>query len=222
MAMDKPLNISRIAAALFATGLIAGCTGTSTYGTGKTQEAQLLQDVTGILSIGGGGDKKKRIDYSARPRLVKPPKVDTLPAPAEQISDQAGYFPTNPEEQRQVNLEAVRRADETGGELPPEVIAARRDSAARQTTALSNPYPDRTPHVDPSLTRKQRAEFLKQKAELGGGLSGSAPRKYLTQPPAEYRTPAETAPVGEVGEKTVDPKLAKKKDRSLFDVFSGE
>ena len=52
--------------------LASGCTGTSTYGTGVTQEAQLYEDILGLATL-APAKKNKKIDYMARPKLVKPP-----------------------------------------------------------------------------------------------------------------------------------------------------
>ena len=46
--------------------------------------------------------------------------------------------------------------------------------------------------------KQQRADFNKRLAENKQGSATS--RKYLSEPPLEYRVPAETAAVGDVGE----------------------
>ena len=199
--------------------VLSGCTGTSTYGTGKSQERQLFDDILGIAALGGSG-KKERIDYSSRSGLVKPPAQAALPAPAESIKNDAGYFPEDAESKRQRLLAAVDEAEANGTELPPEIVEARRQSAAAQINRVGGKHEDRDLRYDPSKERSERAAFLQRQAELRGA-QGAAPRKYLTEPKRIYRTPAETAPAGVIGEVAENPNLAKKKKKSLWDVIRG-
>ena len=201
--------------------VLSGCTGTSTYGTGKTQERQLFDDITGIVSL--GGEKKEPIDYSSRSGLVKPPAQSALPAPAESIKDGAGYFPEDAGSKRQRLLAAIEEAEANGTELPPEVVEARRQSAAAQTIQRPRSFTrdgDEEEVYNPQQARIAREAFLKQKAELAG-VRGAAPRKYLTEPKSIYRTPADTAPAGVVGEEAANP-LVKKKKKSLWGILTGD
>ena len=50
---------------------LSGCVSSPTYGTGKPASEQLLEDVTGVLTV--GPRERKRIDYKPRPELVTPP-----------------------------------------------------------------------------------------------------------------------------------------------------
>ncbi|MEM8748970.1 MAG: hypothetical protein AAGF28_01620 [Pseudomonadota bacterium] len=209
-------------AAILSAGLLAGCTGGTTYGTGKSQEAQLFDDLTGIVALGGGGKKKERIDYNSRPKLVKPPVAGQLPPPAKQVAGDDGYFPTSPEEKRAQLLAAIEEAERTGAELPPEVMEARKESI-RRTESPRDRVGDRfraENELKPDDGEARRL-FLKRKAELAGA-QGAAPRKYLTEPKRTFRTPAETAAVGEMGDKEVDPRLLNQKPKkSIFDIFRG-
>ncbi len=204
---------------LASTVILSGCTGTSTYGTGKSQERQLFDDITGIVAL-GGGNKKERIDYSSRSGLVKPPSRSELPAPAESIQGGDGYFPEDSETKRQRLLAAVDEAEANGTELPPEVAEARRQSAAAQSSKVGGKHEDRDLRYDPTKERIERSEFLKRKAELSGA-TGAAPRKYLTEPKRIYRTPADTAPAGVIGEEAKNPNLTTKKKKSLWDTIRG-
>lgn len=198
---------------------LAGCTGTSTYGTGKSQELQLLEDIGGIATI-GAKKKKPRIDYMARPKLIKPTTTAALPTPAESTSDESGYFPTNPEEKRAVLLKQIEEAEKNGTELPEEVQAMRRASIVRP----GDPDFDRSfknSRKEQEIVENAGAnaeKFAKRKAELRGAR-GAAPRRYLTEPPSTYRTPEQTAAVGDLGEKEKDP-YQKRKSRFL-DILSG-
>lgn len=188
---------------------LAGCQGSSTYGTGKTSAEHLLEGVGGIA---GGSEKKQRIDYSPRPGLVTPPKGGALPEPLEQGG--SSYYPDLPEspEQRRVRLQNdAPKAHERSGAIPLEAMKRRREPGSRR--AKTSDYSrDETleSNYDPRYNRKR---FLKHKAEIAG-VNGAAQRKYLTEPPRKYRTPHDTAVSGEIGEdEEVKAKRYKKKKR---------
>lgn len=204
-----------------AAGLIAlsACTGTSTYGTGKTQEAQLLEDIGGIAMIGSKKDKPQ-IDYMSRPGLVKPTDSQ-LPPPAEGVPGADGNFPQNPEQRRLALLKEIEEAEKNGEALPQEVIAMRKAAITRPgDPGYINPAEDKVSgRLDAKEEKAAREAFLKRQAEIKGA-TGAAPRRYLTEPPQEYRTPKQTAEIGNVGEKEHDP-FAKKKDTNLLDRILG-
>ena len=66
--------------------VLVGCNGTSTYGTGTSQEMQLVKDLSGLVSL--KRSKQAKIAYEERPSLVRPggkelpPPVETAAAPA--------------------------------------------------------------------------------------------------------------------------------------------
>ncbi len=206
-------------AALAGLGVLTGCSaGGYTYGTGVSQEQQLVSDLTSMVAL-GTSEKKKPIDYSSRPTLVPPPKTAELPSPAERVDQESAYFPQNPEERRQDLARSVEEAEANGTALPEEIVAARRASAEngkriarRKPVTAASTNSEAWEEISPAEQRRQRAEFLKRKAEVSG-TRGAAPRKYLTEPPKEYRTPASTAPIGETGERET---INKKKNKSLF------
>jgi len=183
-----------------------GCQGSSTYGTGKTSGEHLLE---GIGAITGGRTKKARIDYSPRPGLVTPPKNSALPQPLEGDSTYVAGLPESPEQQRVRLRGEAPKAKERSGELPIEFLKRKRDPNAVRLPA--QPY-KHDEVIDANYNPKySRKRFLKQKAEIAG-VSGAAPRRYLTEPPKQYRTPLDTAPVGEIGEdEDVKAKRYKKK-----------
>ncbi len=198
---------------------LAGCQGSSTYGTGKTSAEHLLG---GIGGVAGGTEKKRRIDYSPRPGLVTPPKGGALPQPLDEGG--SSYYPDLPEspEQRRVRLQSeAPKAHERSGALPIEAMKRRRDPGSRSVTT-SDYTRDDTLETDYN-PRYNRKRFLKQKAEIAG-VNGAARRKYLTEPPRKYRTPHDTAVSGEIGEdEDVKAKRFKKKkgfDWSSLNPFS--
>ncbi len=68
----RPIVLCGLALALGACG--------TTYGTGVNPGAQTVKDLTGMLSFGAGKNSAP-IDYEARPPIVTPPNIASLPAP---------------------------------------------------------------------------------------------------------------------------------------------
>ncbi|MDD9910398.1 MAG: hypothetical protein OXR62_11990 [Ahrensia sp.] len=209
---------------------LSGCTGSSTYGTGVSQEAQLVSDLANIVPL-GTSERKEPIDYSSRPKLVRAPATAaaSLPAPAETVgASQSAYFPTNPEERRLA----------AGSDKPREFT--RRDGGLEYTLAGDADAPaasgepildttrgraddgtgDREPSAAEIVARSQQGseERRRRMQELSGGATlGAGPRRYLTQPPQEYRQPAQTAAIGSVGE----TEYSETDKKPIFSIFSG-
>lgn len=171
---------------------LAGCTGGNTYGTGVSQEAQLLSDVTGILTL-GSGEKKAPIDYSARPDLVRAPDGTALPQPVESVASD-GSFPVNPEERRAALLAGA----DTSGDNGPLTVEGIEGPAIAKPTLIGDVNRDGGFNVQQQRVARERVIAARKTAR---GATGSGPRRYLTDPPVEYRTPAETASVGVTGER---------------------
>ncbi|MEM9734394.1 MAG: hypothetical protein AAF903_13050 [Pseudomonadota bacterium] len=205
--------------ALASMGALAACSGT-TYGTGVTQEQQLVSDMSAMVTLSRG--EKKKINYAARPGLVKPSDTSALPTPAETVSSQSAFFPQNPEEvENRIRDEADREQEilASGGQLSPELRAAREEARRRNRARELNASfgdNDRPESYQEIVARQQ--EYKRRKALREGEFAPKA-RRYLTQPPVEYRTPAETAAIGEVGVKEKDPKLRKKRKSVLKSIF---
>ncbi len=172
---------------------LAGCIGGNTYGTGVTQEAQLLSDVAGLVTL-GSREKKDPINYSARPDLVRAPDGTALPQPVDTVASADGSFPVDPEERRAALIAA---ADTSGNSGSLIVEGVERPAIAK-------------PQLIGDLDRDGGIDLRKQKVarerviaarKTARGATGSGARRYLTDPPVEYRTPSETAAVGEIGER---------------------
>lgn len=165
--------------------LISACSGT-TYGTGVTSEEQLVRDLTGALSL--APEKKEPIEYSPRPGIVKPPSTEVLPPPQESVATPENpAWPESPEE-RLARVRAEATANQDNPLYRPNII---RD--------LDNDKPrPQTLSVDSRTREEQRQEFLRRRQLATQG--DPTRRRYLSDPPTEYRQPAESAPVGELGE----------------------
>jgi hypothetical protein len=177
-------------AALFAPAWLAGCSPTATYGTGQAPELALFREVTGgILSSG----KKEPIEYQPRAPLVMPPTAtaEQLPPPAETAAAAAADWPLDPDERAAAVPERSEEEMRYGGgqaeyrRLKPLV-------GVLPEPPQQGSMDDRQPAYDIVHSREQRATFQKALAEAEG--YGSNERRYLTDPPTEYRQPASTAP----------------------------
>jgi hypothetical protein len=186
--------------------LLAGCMGSPTYGTGTPADKQLLDDVTGMITL--TPKETKHIDHKPRPELVRPAKseVAVLPPPQDDLATSANpQWPESPEARR-MRLRAEATANQANPDYDPQV--------AGPTSSASEPTLVRTRGTGVSLTGggpdsgiNQSAEFKRRMAINKQG--SETERRYLSEPPLTYRQPAATAPTGELGE----DEWRKEKDR---------
>jgi hypothetical protein len=171
---------------------LSGCMGSPTYGTDKPADQQLLEDITGVLSLAPKNDQ--RIEYKPRPELVKPASLSTLPPPQDSVITASNPdWPESPE-QRRARIRAEATANRDNLDFSPEVVDTR---TAAAPTVVRNARGD-TVDTFTGNGRQTREEFNRRLAENKQGSATS--RRYLSEPPTEYRRPVETAPVGDVGE----------------------
>lgn len=166
----------------------AGCVASPTYGTDKTQNQQLLEDITGMLAL--GPKKGPKIDYKPRPELVEPETTAVLPPPQDNVTTASSQaWPESPED-RLARLRSEADENRDSPFFRPNVV---NDATSRNTEVT---------YDDPILANmgsKERFEEMKRRrVERAGGNASS--RQYLSEPPVDYREPADTAPVGELGE----------------------
>jgi hypothetical protein len=187
-----------LVAPLVASGLLAsGCMSSPTYGTDKTATEQLVGDVTGILSL--APKNRNQVEYKPRPELVKPESTVVLPPPQEGVAVASNEaWPESPEQRRAAaRAYATENRDKPGFE-PAIVGDVNAPSSATQVPlGVSNRMAE-SGIIQGRNAKKEREEFNKALAEKNQGSPTS--RKYLSEPPLDYRTPAQTAAVGDVGE----------------------
>ncbi|GAA4533631.1 hypothetical protein GCM10023174_28160 [Chelativorans composti] len=193
LSVSRALRIAACAAVSASAVVLAGCGG-ATYGTGKTSEQQLLEDVTGILSL--GPRERQAIDYKPRPELVKPPSATVLPPPQENIASNNPAWPESPEERlARIRAEATEHQNDPSYRSP----VVRDLVASGQDVDFSKLSP-----------QEQRAEVLRRKQMSKQGDPNV--RRYLSDPPLTYRQPEPTAPAGEIGkDEAVKEREAKRK-----------
>ncbi|MND46685.1 hypothetical protein D3C80_375630 [compost metagenome] len=190
---------------------LSGCVSSPTYGTDKTANAQLLDDVSNMASF-GQGKKKDRIDYKPRPDLVRPGEGDkgVLPVPQESLASAGDpSWPESPEQRRKrLRDEITANRDNPNFVSPVEQdvpVASNVRASLPSGASRREDYESRTPTFDPAKV----AELKKQRAEQTQGTSTN--RRYLSEPPLGYRQPASTAAVGDMGQDEAQKERERKK-----------
>jgi hypothetical protein len=173
---------SRLPAGAFLAGLalaLAGCQSGMTYGTGKSPGMQTLEDVVGIASL--SSERKEPINYQPRPTIVPPPTAASLPPPSDaNATVVAANWPVDPDEQTEKLRAEIARREAAGEPLPTFKLPPTQQASVE-------------PIGDGPMTPEQIAEIRKRFAEARGVVSvdenGNPIRRYLTDPPVEYRMP---------------------------------
>jgi hypothetical protein len=187
-----------------------------TYGTNKTAGSQLLDDVS---SIGSFGPKKKDpITYNPRPDLVRPVagKPGQLPAPQDNaVAANSANWPEAPE-QRRKRLRDEATANQNNPNYVPQIEndmpVAKQSSSDSEFGFFGDKHP-----VPTGKAADQSAEFRARR--LASTAGSPKTRRYLSEPPLEYRAPAATAATDELGEdeakKERERKAAARKDKGF-------
>lgn len=189
-------------APLVASGLaglaLSGCMSSPTYGTDKTASEQLVGDLSGAFSF--APKKGPGIDYKPRPALVKPApgQKETLPTPQDNITQTASAdWPESPEQRRaRLRADATEHSGEIGFE--PQIVDDVQVDREAQRAALKASGARYQPWVPDKNGAARRAEINRRLAE--GRQGDPTTRKYLSEPPLDYRVAAATAPTGDIGE----------------------
>lgn len=181
-------RVSICAAGLGLAVALAGCTPV-TYGTGRSPTLDTAEDLANIFSI--RERERPEVEYAPRPNLVRPPSSN-LPPPAEPGATARNDWPNDPDQVRkQLRADQDRRvAGLDSGE------AARVDPGFRlppQTQANT------VGTYDEQMADREAFRQLAGRSVSGRGpsvdTSGQPVRRYLTDPPVEYRQPDPNAPV---------------------------
>ena len=204
-------NFAPLRAALLLGGLavtVVGCQSGMTYGTGKSPGMQTVEDIVGLSVMSSA--TKEPIEYKPRPPIVAPPTVASLPPPVDPNTTSsmvAANWPVDPDVQTQQIRDEIARREAAGEPLPDFRLPA--GSAPEPIEAIT----------DRPMTRAEIDEVRRRFADARGAVavdaSGNPVRRYLTDPPVEYRAPDPAAPV-ELAD------LPKKKRKFLWWSWGGE
>ena len=176
--------------------LVSGCMSSPTYGTGKTANAQLLEDLTSIVSTDSftGQGSRAEIAYTPRGELVRPASMEILPEPQQDIaSAENPAWPESPEQRR-----ARLRAEATENRDNPNYRPAIRQGGAETDRSHIAGGHSRGGVPEELNEAQQRVAFQQRLRESRQGDANN--RRYLSEPPTEYRVPSATAPAGDFGE----------------------
>lgn len=207
---NKALRGASALALLASATLVSGCMSSPTYGTGKTANAQLMDDLSNALNP--VPKRAAAIDYKPRPEIVEPAseaevQAAGLPAPQDSLATASNpAWPESPE-QRRARIRAEATATRDNPDFDPEVELGvnKVPSMAIETRGTYNG----TAYV-PTDTNKQRAEVLKRRRENQQGAPTE--RKFLSEPPLDYRVPAASAPADEIGEDELKKEARRRSD----------
>lgn len=173
---------------------VSGCMSAPTYGTDKTQSAQLVEDVTSMFSF--KPPKGERIEYKPRPELVEPAQTAALPAPQQSIvaaGDPA--WPESPEQKRaRIRAEATANQDNLSYET--KVINDISVDADQKREFITDDDEFKPPTAREGRRVRDQVNKRLQESKQGDPTQ----RKFLSEPPLDYRQAAATAPSGDVGE----------------------
>lgn len=141
-----------------------------TYGTEKTANAHLMDGIGSMVSI-APPKKKSEVTYVPRPALVEPPEGAALPVPQQSVASKDNpQWLESPEETRK---RLIAEADSGNTRFNGSPLA-------------KNP-----------TSKEQFEKFRQARANQRGAYEG---RRYLSDPPPEYKLPAESAPADDLGE----------------------
>lgn len=200
MSMTQSFRMYRTVAGIsFACLALSACT-SPTYGTGKSASEQLLDDLGNATSI-TGDQTKRNVKYNPRPGLVVPAQ-----ARAEQLAQ-----PQQSLANRETNPQWPETPEEARERLRSEAEANKDNPNYRSPLLAGN-------GTNGQMTETQKWEaFRKAKADAQGGtVVNTNTRKYLTDPPVEYRNVSQDQ-LADLGE----PELKKEKERKKNAALAG-
>lgn len=200
MSMTQSFRMYRTVAGIsFACLALSACT-SPTYGTGKSASEQLLDDLGNATSI-TGDQTKRNVKYNPRPGLVVPAqaRAEQLAQPQQSLANRETnpQWPETPEEARE-RLRAEAEANKDNPNYRSPLLAGNGTNG--------------------QMTETQKWEaFRKAKTDAQGGtVVNTNTRKYLTDPPVEYRNVSQDQ-LADLGE----PELKKEKERKKNAALAG-
>ena len=173
--------------------MLSGCLG-PTYGTDKSSTEQLVDDLGSIATL-TPTNKAAGIDYKPRPAIVKPTDTASLPTPQQNVAENNPAWVESPEETRK---RLVAEADAGGASYNSPLARGSGNSSGAGARTVGRAADGPPTPAQTMTTEKQRQAVLQAKQIQTGAYSDR--RRFLSDPPLTYRQPAESAPVGDLGE----------------------
>ncbi len=196
MAMTRKIRLGAgVAALLGACAILSGCIGGPTYGTDKSSGEQLMDDIGNavMLKPPNGGDKK--IAYQPRGGLVVPKQGEAaLVQPQKTLAstEENPQWVESPEETRErLRAEADENERKIGYDSP-----------------LASQF-----NTNRKLSTKEQQEQYREARKLQQGLY-SDKRRYLSDPPLDYRKMPEEA-ASDLGEPEKKKERRRKKEAEV-------
>ncbi|KQR77506.1 hypothetical protein ASG25_04435 [Rhizobium sp. Leaf384] len=194
MTMSRQYGASAGVLSIMAASLVlTGCIGGPTYGTDKTAGEHLMDDLGSAVSM--GSDKAASVKYQPRPGLVLPPSGErtALVQPQASLANKDNpAWVESPEETRQrLREEADENSDRPGYVSP----LAKASANGRKLTAQE----------------QQDAYREARKVQMG---AYSDKRRFLSDPPLDYRRAPE-ASLTDLGEEESVKERRRKKEAQV-------
>jgi len=169
---------------------LSGCLGSPTYGTDKTAMEQLVDDLGSAVAVGTNPNKGTDVKYNPRPSLVMPPKTEEVALAAPQTSLAS-----------KDNPDWLETPEETRARLREEADANKNNPNYR--SPLLAGY-----GTNGTMTESQKWQAFREARQLQKGAYLDQ-RRFLADPPAEFRQVSDPATLDDLGE----PELKKAKER---------
>ncbi len=172
---------------------LTSCVSSPTYGTDKTAGEQFLDDLGESMAI-GSTKKQKNIAYQPRPGLVVPKEGRlALVEPQASLSDRENNpnWVESPEETRQRLRQEAEEANQAGRYRSPLVT----QKATSQKLGVEE---------------QKRSYAERRKERLGITTNGG--RRYLSDPPTDYRTVKDPSVLLDLGESEKAKEKRRKKE----------
>lgn len=174
-------------------GAMSGCLSSPRYGTDKTANEQLFDDLSDIASVSAATPKDKGVKYPNRPGLVVPPEKDreTLTQPQQSLASKDNpQWLESPEDARK---RLAEEADENKHDVNYRSPLAQADSERNHLTEAQQTAAYRATRQD------QAGTYVDQ-------------RRYLIDPPEQYREVSDPAALTDLGTPESKKEKQRKKD----------
>lgn len=185
--------------------VVLGACSSTTYGTGTTPAAQTVEDLSGILAMGGKKAGEEPVVYAPRAPIVEPPATSLPPPGSVSTAALTSDWPTDPDEERKRLDTLVDERTAAGQSLKFSVPKEGGRTRPDMTKDSDRPFSQQVLKEQmrgSQLTPEQKKIFADAKQAKIGSFdeNGNPVRRYLTEPPVEYREPDPESPV-EISEK---------------------